>query len=167
MADAATGRVREAVEELVIQVKPGWKEGTKVTFAGKGDVLRPGAQAADIVFRIAQSPHAVFSRSGSDLLVTQPVSLEVALGSAPVTVQGIDGAVVRLPAGAAATALSRGQTVVVPGAGMPISKAGSPGGRGDLRVKLEVRLPLAATDAQRSAAMAALRGCTYDLSRPT
>lgn len=36
---------------------PGWKEGTRVTFAGKGDEVTPG-QASDLVFVIKQVSRA-------------------------------------------------------------------------------------------------------------
>lgn len=40
----------------VLQVTPGWKEGTRITFSGKGDEM-PGQPPQDIVFVIAQKPH--------------------------------------------------------------------------------------------------------------
>eukprot|EP00960_Hanusia_phi_P048497 758974-Hanusia_phi.AAC.8 len=41
-----------------IQVKPGWKAGTKLTYAGEGDEYAPGQE----------KPHDRFQRSGSDLI---------------------------------------------------------------------------------------------------
>lgn len=46
-------------------VRPGWKEGTKVTFNGKGDE-RPGQPADDLVLVIKQAPHPRFTRNGND-----------------------------------------------------------------------------------------------------
>ena len=47
-------------------IKPGWKEGTRVIFEGKGDRL-PGRPPQDVVFVIKQVPHPRFTRSGDDL----------------------------------------------------------------------------------------------------
>lgn len=41
IVDAASGKAVPIQEILEVQVKPGWKEGTRVTFEGKGDE-RPG-----------------------------------------------------------------------------------------------------------------------------
>ena len=48
-------------------IKPGWKEGTRVTFEGKGDEL-PGRPPQDLVFLIKQLPHPRFQRDGDDLI---------------------------------------------------------------------------------------------------
>ena len=42
---------RNETEILTIDVKPGWKEETKITFNNKGDV-NPGSEPADMVFVI-------------------------------------------------------------------------------------------------------------------
>ena len=48
-------------------IKPGWKEGTRVIFEGKGDRL-PGRPPQDVVFVIKQVPHPRFTRQGDDLV---------------------------------------------------------------------------------------------------
>ena len=48
-------------------IKPGWKEGTRVIFEGKGDRL-PGRPPQDVVFVIKQVPHPRFTRQGDDLI---------------------------------------------------------------------------------------------------
>jgi DnaJ-class molecular chaperone len=50
-----------------VAIKPGWKEGTRVIFEGKGDRL-PGRPPQDVVFVIKQVPHPRFTRSGDDLI---------------------------------------------------------------------------------------------------
>lgn len=49
-----------------IEVKPGWKEGTKVRFHGEGDRV-PNAAPADVVFVIRDKPHPQFKREGTDV----------------------------------------------------------------------------------------------------
>ena len=62
--DGRTTKVENKV--LTIQVKPGWKEGTKITFPKEGD-QSPNKIPADIVFVVKDKPHQTFTRSGSDL----------------------------------------------------------------------------------------------------
>ena len=52
-----------------MNIKPGWKAGTRIIFDGKGDRL-PGRPPQDIVFVIRELPHPRFTRVGDDL-VTQ------------------------------------------------------------------------------------------------
>jgi DnaJ family protein B protein 4 len=61
-------------ETLSIDVKPGWKKGTKITFPEKGDEA-PGVIAADIVFVIDEKRHPQFERDGNDLVKTVKVDL--------------------------------------------------------------------------------------------
>ena len=70
--DGRSTRSEETV--LAIDVKPGWKEGTKVTFPREGD-QGPDHIPADIVFVIKDKPHTTFTRNGSDLKYTAKISL--------------------------------------------------------------------------------------------
>uniref|UniRef100_A0A0G4FG16 Protein kinase domain-containing protein n=1 Tax=Chromera velia CCMP2878 TaxID=1169474 RepID=A0A0G4FG16_9ALVE len=58
---------------LHIEIVPGWKAGTKITFAGEGDVDVPGGVPRDIVFVLKEKPHARFQRVGDDLHARVPV----------------------------------------------------------------------------------------------
>jgi DnaJ-class molecular chaperone len=60
---------------LTIEIKPGWKQGTKITFPREGDQT-PSTIPADIVFIIKDKVHPVFRRDGSDLLYTAKISLK-------------------------------------------------------------------------------------------
>jgi DnaJ-class molecular chaperone len=67
-----TSRTEDKV--LTINVKPGWKAGTKITFQREGDQT-PNKIPADIVFIIRDKPHSLFKRDGSDLRYTAKMSL--------------------------------------------------------------------------------------------
>jgi DnaJ-class molecular chaperone len=60
---------------LTINVKPGWKAGTKITFQKEGDQCR-NKIPADIVFIIKDKPHTLFKREGSDIRYTARISLK-------------------------------------------------------------------------------------------
>ena len=60
---------------LTINVKPGWKSGTKITFQREGDQA-PNKIPADIVFIIRDKPHVHFRREGPDLKYSCKISLK-------------------------------------------------------------------------------------------
>lgn len=69
---------RKEEKILNINVKPGWKAGTKITFPKEGDQI-PGKIPADIVFIIRDKPHEQFKREGSDVRYTARITLKQAL----------------------------------------------------------------------------------------
>lgn len=58
-------------EILEIQVRPGWKKGTKITFPEKGDE-RPGIIPADIVFVLDERPHSRCLAAAIDFMTLRP-----------------------------------------------------------------------------------------------
>lgn len=65
---------RKEDKVLTINVKPGWKAGTKVTFQREGD-HNSSSIPADIVFMIKDKPHPLFKRDGTDLKYTAKITL--------------------------------------------------------------------------------------------
>jgi len=65
---------------LTIEVKKGWKEGTKITYAQEGDQNGHNIPA-DIIFTIKDIPHKTFKRDGSNLLYTHRISLKEVIES--------------------------------------------------------------------------------------
>ncbi|KAL0398555.1 UNVERIFIED_CONTAM: DnaJ protein1 [Sesamum radiatum] len=74
----ASGKTLPVEEILTIDIKPGWKKGTKITFPEKGNE-QPNVIPSDLVFIIDEKPHSMFTRDGNDLVVTQKISLAEAL----------------------------------------------------------------------------------------
>merc|ERR1711963_1220670 len=72
------GRITNEEKVLKINIKPGWKAGTKVTFNQEGDKV-PGKIPADIAFIIRDKPHPIFSRDGANLKYTYKIPLREAL----------------------------------------------------------------------------------------
>ena len=72
---AADGTAKKEEKVLTINVKPGWKSGTKITFQREGDQA-PNKIPADIVFIIRDKPHPHFKREGPDLRHTCRVTLK-------------------------------------------------------------------------------------------
>jgi DnaJ family protein B protein 4 len=131
-------RIYESLQVLEVDVKPGWKDGTKITFTGKGDELAPGGPAADLVFIVKQQPHPTFARIGNDLHATVKLPLVAALTGGSASLRMLDGSTVELPV-SASQPVSHGSVRVMRGEGMPLSR--EPGKKGDLHVKFEVVFP--------------------------
>lgn len=70
--DGRTMRTEDKI--LTIEIKRGWKEGTKITFPREGDES-PNTIPADIVFVIKDKPHPHFRREGSNIVYPVRVSL--------------------------------------------------------------------------------------------
>ncbi|KAH8966395.1 hypothetical protein BDL97_03G023300 [Sphagnum fallax] len=87
LADAS-GKTTQVDEVLMIEVKPGWKKGTRITFPEKGNG-QPGVVAADLVFVVDERPDNLFKRDGNDLVVTHKVSLLEALKPSRLLMEGL------------------------------------------------------------------------------
>ena len=72
------GQLLDATKVLSINVKPGWKKGTKITFPCEGDE-GPTNIPADVVFTVTEKPHAHFVREGSSLIFKAKIKLIDAL----------------------------------------------------------------------------------------
>ncbi|CAO1629790.1 unnamed protein product [Parajaminaea phylloscopi] len=144
---------------LEVDVKPGWKAGTKVRFVGKGNDL-PSGGAQDLVFIIGEKPHERFKREGDNLRLIQPLPLVDALDpprSGKKAISTLDGRTLTVPLPAPTpgqTTITNGTTTRVAGEGMPISK--SPGKKGDLIVEWTVEVPRSLSDEQRKKLRTAL-----------
>ncbi|PPD79504.1 hypothetical protein GOBAR_DD23565 [Gossypium barbadense] len=125
----AAGRQVQESEILTIDVKPGWKKGTKITFPDKGNE-QPNQLPADLVFVIDEKPHDLYKRDGNDLVVNQRVLLEEALGGTTVNLVTLNGRNLSLPV---TDIIGPGYELVIAREGMPIAK--ETGNRGDLRIK--------------------------------
>ncbi|MBA0878308.1 hypothetical protein Goshw_027196, partial [Gossypium schwendimanii] len=83
---------RQAQESKIvtIDVKLGWKKGTKITFPDKGNE-QPNQLPADLVSVIDEKPYDLYKRDGNDLIVNKRVSLAEALGGTTINLTTLDG----------------------------------------------------------------------------
>ncbi|XP_057801249.1 uncharacterized protein LOC131016547 isoform X1 [Salvia miltiorrhiza] len=140
----SSGRPSTMEEILTIEIKPGWKKGTKITFPEKGNEQR-GVIPSDLVFIIDEKPHNVFKRDGNDLVVTQKISLVEALTGYTAQVTTLDGRNLTIPIN---SIVSPTYEEVVKGEGMPIPK--EPGRKGNLRIKFNIKFPSRLTPEQKT-----------------
>ncbi|KAH0638829.1 hypothetical protein KY285_035415 [Solanum tuberosum] len=131
-------------EILTIDIKPGWKKGTKITFPEKGNEQR-GIIPSDLVFIIDEKPHSVFKRDGNDLVVTQKIPLVEALTGYTAQITTLDGRNLTVPIN---SIISPNYEEVIKGEGMPIPK--EPSRKGNLRVKFNIKFPSKLTSEQKA-----------------
>ena len=137
MVVQADGNARKEEKILQINVKPGWKAGTKITFPKEGDQI-PGKVPADIVFIIRDKPHSQFKREGSDIKYTAKITLKEALCATGILkVPTLTGDVVSLNI---QNEVIKPNTVKrLHGRGLPYPK--EPNTRGDLIVNFDIVFP--------------------------
>ena len=119
-------------EEISIVVPPGIRDGEMIRMAGHGEAVAKGT-AGDLYIKINVTPHPVFKRDGNDLVMTLNLKLSDALLGTKYPIETLDGNIeVTVPEG-----VSVGEILRVKGKGVPVSK----GKRGDLLIKLNIKLP--------------------------
>ncbi|KAJ3247284.1 hypothetical protein HK104_007807 [Borealophlyctis nickersoniae] len=131
---------------LTVNIKPGWKPGTKIKFAGEGDELPTGG-SQDIEFVIEEKPHPRFKREGDNLKTEVEVDLWEALCGFTRRIPHLDDRVIPVSGAQGDKPVKPGEEIVVRGEGMPISK--QPGKRGDLIVTVKVKFPERVTKEQK------------------
>eukprot|EP00126_Sphaerothecum_destruens_P001946 Sdes_comp15389_c0_seq1m4266 len=138
----ASGTLVPVQKVLEVKVQPGWKAGTKITFAKEGDEFL-GHEAQDIILTVVEKPHPKYIRDGDHLKYNLNLDLKQALCGFKTQIPAIDGSEhpfeIREP-------VSPGQTRIIAGKGMP--KKG--GGYGDLIVQFHISFPSQLTQEQRS-----------------
>jgi len=131
--DGHSTRSEEKV--LTIEVKPGWKSGTKITFPKEGDQT-PNNVPADVVFIIKDKSHPYFTRDGSNLRYKVKIGLRESLVGTEVQIRTLDGRRIplRLAEVIKPTTVRR-----IPGEGLPLPK--QPQQKGDLVIEFDIVFP--------------------------
>lgn len=132
----ADGRSYREDKVLTINVKPGWKAGTKITFPREGD-QSANTIAADIVFIIKDKPHPLFKRDGSNIKYMHKLSLKEALTcNTTVRIPTLTGEIVNLPLN---EIIKPNTTKTIPYKGLPHTKDQSKSG--DMIVSFDIIFP--------------------------
>jgi DnaJ-class molecular chaperone len=117
-----------------IPIKPGWKQGTKITYKGANGI-------PSMTFVVEELPHKFLRREGDNLHYTCWISESQTKGGIQVTVPLPTGEKYtrKIPKTAddAVPVLTNGEKLVIPSKGMPIK--GNKENRGDLVIEFKVR----------------------------
>lgn len=134
---SADGQSLTSEEKILsIDVRPGWKAGTRITFPHEGDQL-PGSVPADIVFVVKDKPHPLYVRDGADVKYRAKIGLREALIGSTVDIPTPSGATIQLKTGD--SVVRPGEVRRICGEGLPYPK--QPTKRGDLIVEFDVEFP--------------------------
>lgn len=135
---------RREMKVLTINVKPGWKAGTKITFKEEGD-QNPNSIPSDIIFIVKDKVHKLFERDGCDIKYNCNISLKQALCGANLMIPSLTGEYHPLEI----------KDIIYPdmehrifGQGLPLPKDNSK--RGNLIVIFKVQFPDALSDDTKS-----------------
>ncbi|KAI4328362.1 hypothetical protein L6164_020720 [Bauhinia variegata] len=138
------GKLNTVEESLKIDIQPGWKKGTKITFPEKGH-QEPGTTApGDLIFVVDEKPHAFFKRDGNDLVFVQKILLLEALTGKTLNLTTLDGRNLTIQV---TDIVKPDYEMVIPNEGMPIAK--KPGKKGKLKIKFDVMFPSRLTTQQK------------------
>lgn len=116
------GQMYNDSKVLEVNIKKGWKSGTRITFEGEGDEL-PGSKAGDLVFVVKEKEHPLFLRMGNDLFYNIQAPKQQPLDK--LVIPFLDGKEITVQT--AGTPLQRGGEIRLSNRGMPDQRTGAPG----------------------------------------
>lgn len=129
---------------LEVNVKPGWKTGTKISFKNEGDYQHECQARQTIQFVLEEKPHATFTRDGNDLKMVIPLSFKESLCGFDKEIMTIDGRKIPL---SRSSPVQPSSVNTYPGLGMPVSK--NPSQRGDFHISYKIDYPHYLTPEQK------------------
>lgn len=134
------GQKMTRMEDLIeIHIKPGSRDGEKITLEGKGDEVEDSSiPAGDVIIVIDEKDHSQFVRKQEHLVMNIDIKLVEALCGFSRNIKTLDGRTLHfnvLPG----EVISHGTIKVIHGEGMPIN--GNINEKGDLWVQFSVDFP--------------------------
>lgn len=140
------------VETYQVKIPRGVREAQRIRLAGQGESGAHGGRSGDLYLRVRLARHPDFSVEGSDLIHEARIEPWQAVLGDTLQVPTLEGSArLKLPPGT-----QGGQRFRLRGQGMPASS----GGRGDLYVAVQIRVPKKVTERERELwkELAALHG---------
>ena len=133
----------DKTKTLTVNVPPGVDEGTRIRLAGEGEAGLRGAPAGDLYIFLHVLRHSLFTREGTTLFATAPISFTTAALGGTIDIPGPDGELYPVKI---APGTQSGREVRQRGAGMPVLQGR---GRGDLVIRVDVETPTRLSARQR------------------
>lgn len=129
--------------DVSVKIPKGIEEGKKLRLQGKGGPSRNGGPPGDLFLKVEIAANENFSRSGDDLVVQKLISYSEACFGTRLEVETLEGKkfIVKVAPGTMHDSRLR-----IRGYGLPIGPLGE---RGDLYVKIGVKVPKDLTEDQR------------------
>lgn len=136
---------KKEVKVFNVQIKPGWRDGTRIVFEKQCHRGDPSEEKSDVVFVVSEKPHPTFSRSGNDLFHVHTVKLADALCGTTITLDTLDGRRISTPIN---TVVHPEYRKVVKGEGMRVP--GIEEKRGDLLMQFNIIFPRQVSERQKA-----------------
>lgn len=135
-------RKNGASQNVSVKIPKGIEEGKKLRLQGKGAESRNGGPAGDLYLKVEIQDNEKFSRKGDDLIIQRLISFSEACLGTKVEVETLEGKkfMVKVAPGTPHDSRLR-----IRGYGLPTGPLGE---RGDLFVKIGVKVPSELTDEQ-------------------
>jgi len=135
-------RKNGAPQNVSVKIPKGIEEGKKLRLQGKGAASRNGGPAGDLYLKVEIQDNDKFTRKGDDLVIQRLISFTEACLGTKVEVETLEGKkfMVKVAAGTPHDSKLR-----IRGYGLPMGPLGE---RGDLFVKIGVRVPQELTEEQ-------------------
>lgn len=119
-------------DEVIVRIPAGIEGGEMIRMTGLGEAMAHGI-SGDLYVKVNVSSDPIFSRGGNNLVMKLPIKLSRALLGGEHSIKTLDGLItVKIPEG-----VSIGEILRVKGKGIPVA----PGRRGDLLIRLDIKLP--------------------------
>lgn len=135
----SNNKYREESEIVSVDIKPGYKEGTKITFENKGDkYLNKNQEPGDIIFIIKQIPHDTYTRENNDLITTIEISLSDAKNGFKKIIKDLKNENITINCSKGIS--NSGYIYKINDKGMPIRKSGEIVGKGNILVKFNIKI---------------------------
>lgn len=128
-----------------VKIPKGIEEGKKLRLQGKGGTSKNGGPPGDLYLKVEIADNEIFSRSGDDLVVQKLISFSEACFGTKLEIETLEGKkfMVKVAPGTVHDSRLR-----IKGYGLPIGP-GLLGERGDLYVRIGVKVPKELTDNQK------------------
>ncbi len=138
-----TLRKNGSSHDVSVKIPKGIEEGKKLRLQGKGGSSKNGGPPGDLYLKVEIAPNDTFSRSGDDLVVQKLISFSEACFGTRMEVETLEGKkfMVKVAPGTVHDSRLR-----IRGYGLPVGPLGE---RGDLYVKIGVKVPKELTDDQK------------------
>ncbi len=133
-------------DKVSVKIPAGIEDGKKLRISGKGAPSPMGGPPGDLLLLIRVKPHPVFERDGRNLIVDHDVPVSGVLLGTDIAVPTLEGRKlkVKVPAGS-----KPGSKLRLKSQGLPAATGGQ---RGDLLVRINVKIPEKLSSEQRKLA---------------
>jgi curved DNA-binding protein len=132
-------------QNVSVKIPKGIEDGKRLRLTGKGAPSSSGGPAGDLYLKVHVAAHPMFTREADDLVAEHSIPFSEACLGTTLEVATLDGKKfkVKVPAGVQPEAKLR-----IKGHGLPVGPLGH---RGDLLVKIAIRIPKDLTPEQEEA----------------